>query len=115
MEPARRFRSELFDPDTPAPPRFLPEYDNALLSHDDRGRVIAPGPAERPWWKGPVLVDGFVSGTWRFEREKGSLTLAIGPWGKWRKADREAVAAEAERLLEFASADAEATSFRFES
>ena len=106
---------ELFDPDTPAPPRFLPEYDNALLSHDDRSRVIAPGNAERLWWKGTVLVDGFVAGTWRFEREKGSLTLAIGPWGKWRKADHDEVAAEGERLLQFAAAGDEATSLRFES
>lgn len=105
---------ELFDAETPAPPRFLPEYDNALLSHDDRSRVIAPGKAKRLWWKGTVLVDGFIAGTWKFEREKGSLTLAIGPLGRWRKADRDEVTAEGERLLQFAAADAEATAIRFE-
>ncbi len=105
---------ELFDPELPAPPRFLPEYDNALLSHDDRGRVVAPGGGSRLYWKGAVLVDGFGNGTWRFEREKGSLTLAIAPWGTWRKADREAVAAEGERLLEFAATDDVAVSIRFE-
>jgi len=105
----------LVDAETPAPPRFLPEYDNALLSHGDRSRVIAPGPAERIWWKGTVLVDGFVAGTWKFEREKGSLALAIGPWGKWRNADRDEVAAEGERLLAFAADEGERTGLRFES
>src|SRR5688500_16728972 len=65
------------DPETPAPPRFLPEYDNALLSHDDRSRIVDPGDRARLWWKGTVLVDGVVSGTWKLEKSKGSVTLAI--------------------------------------
>jgi Winged helix DNA-binding domain len=102
------------DPETPAPPRFLPEFDNALLSHDDRSRVIPPGEPARTWWKGTVLIDGFAAGTWRLEREKEATTLAIGSWGRWRTADREDVADEGERLLAFAAADAERTAIRFE-
>jgi hypothetical protein len=61
------------DPDTPAPPRFLPEYDNVLLSHDDRSRFsggtfAAPGPVH-----GTVLVDGYVCGTWA--RDGSTLTV----------------------------------------
>ena len=95
--------------------RFLPEYDNALLAHADRSRVIQPGNAERLWWRGTVLVDGFVAGTWKLEREKGAATLAIGSWERWRKADRDAVAAEGEQLLGFVAADAETSDLRFES
>jgi hypothetical protein len=105
---------EFVDPKTPAPARFLPEYDNAVLSHDDRTRIVPPGQASRLWWKGTVLVDGFVDGTWKLEREKGSATLAIGPWSEWRKADRDEVAVEGDRLLAFAAGDADTLALRFE-
>ena len=49
------------DPETPAPPRFLPEYDNLLLSHADRSRVIAEEDRPRVFGKGAVLVDGYVA------------------------------------------------------
>ncbi len=51
------------DPDTPASPRFLPEYDNFFLGHDDRSRVSSEpdrakiGQSTIGWQ--PVLVDGF--------------------------------------------------------
>ena len=94
------------EPDTPAPPRFLPEFDNALLSHDDRARIIPP-PSGQPWWRGSILVDGFVAGTWRLERDKEytdtTTTLRLLPHGSWKAGDRREVLAEAERLLAFAS------------
>jgi hypothetical protein len=68
--------------DTPAPIRFLPEFDNALLAHDDRTRIIAD--AHRPavflknlQVRGTFLVDGFVAGTWRVERKRASATLVL--------------------------------------
>ncbi len=61
------------DPDTPAPPRFLPEYDNVLLGHADRSRIIPPGrsiplPPGNGASLGTILVDGMYAGTWRIAR-----------------------------------------------
>src|SRR4029079_18614386 len=61
-------RAPLPDPDTPAPVRFLPEYDNVLLGHADRSRIVSPGTrlwAEIGW--GMVLVDGFTAARWKLE------------------------------------------------
>jgi Winged helix DNA-binding domain len=98
------------DPETPAPPRFLPEYDNILLSHDDRDRIIPdnhglPMPAGRGGELGSLLVDGFLGGMWRITRERGKATLVIEAGGSWTRADRAAVTDEGARLLAFVAAD----------
>lgn len=120
----RAFRDErgreLFDlpdaplpaPETPAPPRFLPEYDNILLSHDDRVRITGemaslPMPAGRGSDYGSVLVDGFLAGMWRITRERGHAKLAIEAGNSWSAADRAAVADEGERLLAFVAPEAQ--------
>jgi Winged helix DNA-binding domain len=63
------------DPDTPAPPRLLPEYDNLLRSHNGRAHVLpdghrdrlaTPNDAPRPTF----LVDGLVHGTWKLTTAK---------------------------------------------
>ena len=110
---------ELFDlPDaprpeaeTPAPPRFLPEYDNVLLSHADRSRIIPdnvalPLPAGRGGELGSVLVDGMLAGMWRIGRERDRARLTIEPAGRWSAADRAAVADEGARLLAFVASEA---------
>jgi hypothetical protein len=94
------------DPEIPAPPRFLPEYDNILLSHDDRGRIIGDirglsMPAGRGGELGSVLVDGFLGGMWRITRLGGKATLLIEMGGSLPKADQTAVADEGARLLAF--------------
>ncbi len=66
------------DPDTPAPVRFLPEYDNLVLSHDDRSRVIDRRFGVDGWMRGSILVDGFVRGTWRHDTKQGVATMQIG-------------------------------------
>ncbi|MFF3655273.1 winged helix DNA-binding domain-containing protein [Streptomyces olivochromogenes] len=87
------------DADTPAPPRFLPEFDNLLLSHADRSRVVPAGLKGRTWAGNQayctLLVDGFLGGLWRQEGD----VLTIEPFGRLTKVQREEVVAEAEGLL----------------
>ena len=68
------------DPDSPAPARFLPEYDNLLLGHADRSRFSPDGGfigAARAV-KGTVLMDGTVQAIWRFEGDsKRGRTLVV--------------------------------------
>ena len=90
------------DPDTPAPVRFVPEYDNLLLSHADRSRVIAPEHRDPLFTKGGFLVDGFLAGAWK--RSRG--TLHVEPFVRLATADRDAVEEEGRRLLEFAAGEA---------
>jgi Winged helix DNA-binding domain len=91
------------DRETPAPVRLLPEYDNLLLSHDDRSRVTEPAFRGRPWMRGSVLVDGFVAATWRVETAGGATTLTIGTYRDLSEAELTDVEAEATDLLEFLS------------
>ena len=98
----------LADPDLPAPVRFLPAFDNLLLGHADRTRVIndqdrrhvMPG---RAMVRPTFLIDGFVHGTWSLT---GS-TLLISPLRPLSAADTAAVLEEAERLHPFLAPAAE--------
>jgi hypothetical protein len=97
------------DPETPAPARFLPDFDNLILSHVDRTRVIADEHRRRIASKngmvpGTVLVDGFVRGTWRIRRTRGSAALQIEPFEPLAPSDRAALTEEGMRLLAFAAA-----------
>ncbi|MFB7458485.1 winged helix DNA-binding domain-containing protein [Streptomyces sp. NPDC056188] len=87
------------DPDTPAPPRFLPEYDNLLLSHADRSRVVPARyrgrNAQGNQAHRTLLVDGFLAGLWKPEGD----TLVVEPFDPLTRAQRQDVTAEAERML----------------
>lgn len=90
------------DPETPAPPRFLPEYDNVLLSHADRTRVNdlkrrIPLPPGNGAMMGNLLVDGFYRGMWRITKD----TLTVTPFTSLSKKDTAEVGEEGARLLEF--------------
>ncbi|MEO7793540.1 MAG: winged helix DNA-binding domain-containing protein [Thermoanaerobaculia bacterium] len=100
------------DAETPAPVRFLPEYDNLVLGHDDRSRIVADADRSRLVTRnlqvpGTFLVDGFVAGTFRVERRKKAATLSLAPFGKLLKKDLRALEAEGDLLLQFVEADAE--------
>ena len=99
------------DADTPAPVRFLPAFDNLLLAHKDRTRVIADEYRPRVVTKNlrihpTFLVDGFVAGMWRIEAKRRSATLTIEPFAKLTKKARAELEAEGEALLRFAEPDA---------
>jgi hypothetical protein len=90
------------DPDTPAPPRFLPWFDNLLLGHDDRSRVLPY--ANRLGVVGGacfVLDDGFARATWKIERSKDAARLVVEPSGPL--SDPDGILAEGERMLAFAA------------
>ncbi len=94
------------DPDSPAPARFLPEYDNLLLSHADRSRVIPDG-RRPPLYPGngarfgTFLVDGEHRGTWRIDRASDAASLVIEPFARLSTGDAEELAAEGTALLRF--------------
>jgi hypothetical protein len=90
------------DPEAPAPPRFLPEFDNVLLAHADRTRVIPAElrePVIRALGRPMLLVDGFVAGFWAVDRDSG--TLRIETLRALSREERAAVREEGERLLQF--------------
>lgn len=81
--------------------RFLPEYDNAVLSHADRLRIVASGtkPLTEVGW-GLVLVDGFTAARWRAS-ENDRTTLRVEPFRALTKIERADVEEEAVRLAYF--------------
>jgi hypothetical protein len=85
--------------DVEAPVRFLPEFDNTLLGHKDRTRVIADehrrlvyiGPG---LMTGTILLDGFAAATWHVRKDE----MTIEPFRKLTKAEKQAIEPEAEAL-----------------
>jgi hypothetical protein len=100
------------DEDAPAPVRFLPVYDNVVLGHEDRSRIVpadvAPGYANAGGRNvGTVLIDGFVAGPWWIEKENRDvrlvINLAVEPGGAVRGSLEE----EGRELLAFQAPEAE--------
>ena len=119
-------RRELFDApdviipdgDVPAPVRFMPEFDNLLLSHTNRTRVIAEEHRSRVYLPGlrvaaTILVDGFVRGAWKVEKTKTATMLVIEPFFKLSRDERAALMEEGEKLIRFVESKSKSFEVRF--
>lgn len=96
------------DPDTPAPVRFLGEFDNMLLSYHDRSRIMGEAVKPRVFTKNgiiraAVLVDGFVRGIWSIEERKGTARLTVELFGPISESEKHEMEEEGWRLLQFAA------------
>ena len=103
---------------TPAPVRFLPEFDNLLLAYEDRRRIIAD--TSRPFVfpgqamvRATCLVDGRVQGTWKIERTAARPTLVIEPFESLADQVRQALREEGERLMRWIGDNAEPFAIQF--
>ncbi|AIE84363.1 hypothetical protein OP10G_0995 [Fimbriimonas ginsengisoli Gsoil 348] len=107
-------KRELFDlpdaprpsEDVPAPVRYIADYDNLILSHVDRTRIVADEHRPRIVSKNlrvaaTFLVDGFVAGTWQTTAKKKAATLTLSPFVDLGKRTLEELEDEGLRLLRF--------------
>jgi len=92
--------------DTSAPVRFLPRFDNALLSHADHERLLDP--VHRPHVftvngiiHGVVLHDGFAVAVWEPEITTDRAVIRIAPFGRLSRRAAASIGAEGRRLLRF--------------
>ncbi|TDB93563.1 winged helix DNA-binding domain-containing protein [Actinomadura sp. 7K534] len=109
------------DPGAPAPVRFVPDFDNLLLSHADRARIISEEDRRRIFTvngiiRATFLVDGFVHGMWKIEKKggkRGGATLLITPFAPITDPERAALEEEGTRLLAAAHPDAASHKIEF--
>jgi hypothetical protein len=116
---AKDGKRELFDlPDAPrpaaktvAPVRFMPEFDNLVLGHADRSRLIddeyrGKVTTKNLQVKATVLVDGRVAGTWTLDRKKATATVTVELFAPIAAKHRAAITAEGKALATFVEPDA---------
>jgi hypothetical protein len=107
------------DPDIPAPPRLLAEFDTILLGHADRTRIVSDEYRRRVFTINGIIrstftVDGFVHGMWRLSRTSGRAAVSFAPFARVPAAARRALTAEAQRLLAFAAPGVADTAVTFD-
>ena len=106
------------DPETPAPVRLLPRYDEMAIAYQHRDRVMPERHRARIYSKNAIveavlLVDGFGAGTWGLQRMKDEAVVRIEPFAPLSRGDRAAASAEGERLARFMAPDAKTHRVRF--
>jgi hypothetical protein len=96
------------DPDTPAPPRYLPKWDSTLLAYapPERVRILSEAHRRTVIAKNgdvaqTILVDGMVAGTWAIATKPAVATITVTAFGRVSKRDRTALTEEGERLARF--------------
>ena len=103
--------------ETPAPVRFLPAFDNFIYGYADRRRIIAE--TYRPFLSQinimvqVFLVDGFITGRWKAERQKTTLKLIIEPFGALSPLVQNQLQEEGERMLAWMAEDASKCEIQF--
>ena len=96
------------DPASPAPVRLVAPFDNILLSHANRTRVISDEHRKRLFsgkngvFPGTVLVDGFVAGTWELVGKNQSTSMLVRPYIQLKRGVLDTVVSEGNCLLESA-------------
>jgi hypothetical protein len=104
--------------DTAAPVRFLPDFDNVLLAHADRKRIVSDEHRKRLATANlrilpTFTVDGFVAGTWKIARTRAAATLVVEAFRPLSKKTQAELVEEGTALLRFAESDAKTTTVRF--
>jgi hypothetical protein len=94
---------------TPLPPRLLGHWDQALLAHADRERIMAPEVAKLQLTLSgspTVTVDGRVAASWDLQREGDVVKLAIEPHTDIPRTAHDAIRDEAQRTARICEPDA---------
>jgi hypothetical protein len=99
--------------DVPVPVRFLPEFENLLLSYAERGRIMADVYynfifSNNGLISSTFLIDGFVRGIWKVKRTPTSAILVIEPFEPLSRQVQNELQEEGERLMRWLSDGAEA-------
>ena len=108
----------IVDGDTPAPIRFLPEYDNILIAHRDRTRILPERRRKKVFVSagrvlGSVIIDGFVGAIWKVERDKKQATLRVTLFDKQTDEVLDAIETEGLELIRFIEDDADSLNVEF--